>query len=88
MNLTEEFRAWQAKQAARWRPAGEVLRTLRRMRRFGWSWGRNTRCKYIDIRIDMRSGLCYLMDRDGKFITLAQLQWQYSHVTPNPPEDA
>lgn len=85
MSLTDSFNAMIAKRAAQWRPATEVLRALRRMRRSGWNWGRNFRCKYIDVRIDTRSGRCFVMDRDGKFITLDQLAWQYSKETPEPP---
>ena len=41
-----------------------------------WSWARNSRCKYIGIRIDMRDGHCMITDRDGKAITWEQLEYQ------------
>lgn len=85
MSLTSDFNEHIAALAARWRPPAEVLRALSAMRRSGWSWTRNTRCKYVDVRIDTRSGRCFVMDRDGKFITLDQLAWQYSKATPEPP---
>ncbi len=44
-----------------------------------WSWCQNTRCKYVTLRIDMRDGGFVLTDRDGKRISLKQLQWQVSH---------
>jgi hypothetical protein len=30
-----------------------------------WLWGLNTRCKYVELRVDMRSGHCIIRDRDG-----------------------
>lgn len=41
-----------------------------------WSWARNSRCKYISLRIDMRSGDCIIKDSDGEVITLEQLKYQ------------
>jgi hypothetical protein len=52
-----------------------------------WTWGRNTRCKYVDLRIDMRDGGCIIRDREGRRITPAQLAWQWSREQPNPPEE-
>lgn len=45
-----------------------------------WSWARNTECKYIDIRIDMRDGGFIFMDRTGQRINLDQLKWQYKSL--------
>jgi len=42
-----------------------------------WRWSRNTKCKYVTIRIDMRDGMCLLMDRDGERISLEELAFQY-----------
>jgi hypothetical protein len=42
-----------------------------------WSWTRNTRCKYVDIKLDTRRGAYALHDRDGKPITYEELRWQY-----------
>lgn len=42
-----------------------------------WSWYKNQRCKYIDIRIDMRNGGHTIRDRNGERISLDQLKWQY-----------
>lgn len=42
-----------------------------------WTWAKNNRCKYINIRIDMRDGGFVLLNRDGERISLKQLQWQY-----------
>jgi hypothetical protein len=42
-----------------------------------WSWTKNSECKYIDIRIDMRDGGFILRNRDGKRIELKDLKFQY-----------
>ena len=41
-----------------------------------WTWIRNSKCKYVDIRIDMRDGAFVLRDRDGNRISLKQLAEQ------------
>lgn len=42
-----------------------------------WSWARNMRCKYINIRIDMRDGGFVLLNRDRERISTKDLQYQY-----------
>jgi hypothetical protein len=42
-----------------------------------WCWTRNTRCKYISLRIDMRDGKCILLDRNDEVLTLDELKFQY-----------
>ena len=42
-----------------------------------WLWWRNSRCKYINVRIDMRSGNCIITDNDGKRIGPAELRHQF-----------
>lgn len=39
-----------------------------------WTWIRNSRCKYISIKIDMRDGAFIITDRSGKRITFDQLK--------------
>lgn len=41
-----------------------------------WSWARNTSCKYVELRIDMRDGGFVLTNREGR-ISLPMLEWQY-----------
>jgi len=41
-----------------------------------WHWSKNTRCKYIQIYLDTRDGLCTIKDRYGKYITLDELIFQ------------
>ena len=42
-----------------------------------WSWVANSRCKYIELRIDMRDGGCIIKDRKGNRISPAELNYQY-----------
>ncbi len=42
-----------------------------------WMWWRNTKCKYISIRIDMRDGHCVLRDRDDNIISIEGLKEQH-----------
>jgi len=38
-----------------------------------WSWSVNSRCKYIDIRIDMRDGSAVIKDVYGNRMTTEEL---------------
>lgn len=43
-----------------------------------WQWYRNTRCKYVTLKIDTRSGAYQILDRDGIEITFEELERQFS----------
>jgi len=60
-----------------WIPVTSVIKILKSLKTKGWCWSRNSKCKYIEIRIDMRDQNCILKDRDGNFITLKQLEEQF-----------
>lgn len=42
-----------------------------------WEWFANNRCKYVGVRVDMRTGHCTLTDREGLPITFEELEYQY-----------
>lgn len=42
-----------------------------------WLWWMNSRCKYINVRIDMRSGDCLITDNHGQRIGPAELRHQF-----------
>lgn len=42
-----------------------------------WTWVRNWDCKYIELRIDMRSGHCIIKNKNGDRISPEQLEYQY-----------
>lgn len=44
-----------------------------------WQWPYNSRCKYVTITVDMRSGICALSDRHNKEIKLEELLKQHSN---------
>ena len=41
-----------------------------------WEWWRNSNCKYLNIRLDMRDGKCLISDRNGKPLTVDKLREQ------------
>jgi hypothetical protein len=41
-----------------------------------WVWFKNSRCKYISLKFDMRDGAFIILDRDSKRITLEELKEQ------------
>lgn len=61
-----------------WDHVKDVWAVLGRVSDGSWVWFRNTRCKYIDVRIDMRSGNCIIKDNDGNRINPSDLAYQYS----------
>lgn len=54
----------------------EVLNVIDDMQVNDWYWFRNMKCKYIDLRIDMRSGHFILCNRDGERIDIEDLKRQ------------
>jgi len=60
-----------------WSDLNDVIRIVNASAHGSWSWTRNARCKYIELRIDMRDGKCLIRNRDGLTITLGELQRQY-----------
>ncbi len=59
-----------------WFPLADILPTLKAVEEGLWKRYRNSRCKYVELRIDMRDLTCLIRDRDGKFINLHQLTVQ------------
>lgn len=49
-----------------------------------WSWHRNSRAKYVTLKIDTRSGAYKILDRDENEITLEQLEFQIGRDQPPP----
>ena len=43
----------------------------------------NTKCKYINLRIDMRDGHCLIFDKDNNPIELEDLLFQYRDLSHN-----
>jgi hypothetical protein len=68
-----------------WDHVDDVLAVIERMRSGEWYWGSNSRCKYIELRIDTRDGGCILRDRESVRITPAQLAKQLGDLGRMPP---
>ncbi len=59
-----------------WDHFGDILPTLKTISHGDWYWGANSRCKYIEIRIDTRDGGCILYDRNRVRISPEQFAFQ------------
>lgn len=59
-----------------WDSLADVLPVLKAASKGDWSWMNNGRCKYIELRIDMRDGGCIVRDRDGNRIDIETLKHQ------------
>lgn len=66
-----------------WDHINDFLRVMERARKREWSWAMNTKCKYVELRVDMRTGHCIIKDREGNRIDPADLAFQYGEETPN-----
>lgn len=85
-------------QSNTWDHFGAILPTLKAISRGDWYWGANSRCKYIEIRLDTRDGGCLLFDRERVRISPEQFAhqsyggfkmdpWPATGLThPSPPE--
>lgn len=59
-----------------WDHFGPVLKVLKKASQGKWTWTQNTQCKYIDLRIDMRTGHCILKNRNGDRINIEDFEKQ------------
>lgn len=57
-----------------WVPIGDLFEIINNP---DWAWSLNTRCKYLNIRLDTRTHHCIVEDRNGVPITLDELRYQY-----------
>ena len=60
-----------------WIAFSQITEVVNSSLKGNWDWFRNSRCKYINLRIDMRDGNCLIKDRDEELITLEQLRYQF-----------
>jgi len=57
----------------KWESVTDVLNIIKDPR---WWWSRNSRCKYITLRIDTRDQHCLITNNEGDAITLKDLARQ------------
>ncbi len=55
----------------------EITKFFNKVRNSHWQWYRNMNCKYIWILVDFTNHTGKLQTRQGKNITLEQLNYQY-----------
>lgn len=61
-----------------WVPLKNVTKVLDEIKNNPeWSWARNSTCKYIEIKIDMRTQDCIIFNRENKKILPNQIKYQY-----------
>lgn len=60
-----------------WDKFAVVTETIAKSLSGEWLWWRNSRCKYINVRIDMRSGDCIITDNQGQRIGPSELRHQF-----------
>lgn len=60
-----------------WISIDEVTKIIELARQDNWLWFRNSRCKYLNLRVDMRDGSCLIKDRDGNPISIDELRHQF-----------
>lgn len=81
----EDLTLEQKRAANVWDHVDDAMAVIELARAGKWSPYENMRCKYIELRIDMRDGGCLIKDKDGNRIDPTQLRKQLSgHMHGNP----
>lgn len=60
-----------------WDRLEDFLEILRAAKRGAWVWWRNSKFKYVNIRVDMRDGRCVFIDDDKKRVDINDIRYQY-----------
>jgi len=77
LKITDKDALLEEIEANIWDDSEEVFSTIRNLLNVRtWWWSRNSKCKYVSVRIDMRDGNCILSDRNGKRISVEDLKYQ------------
>ena len=66
-----------------WDSIEDFLKVLRSARAGKWHWYENPQCKYVELRVDMRTGACLIRNRDGQRIDPKDLARQWSDKPAN-----
>lgn len=69
-----------------WDSIDDFIAVLDQMRAGNWKWYANTKCKYVELRVDMRDGGCVIKDRNGNRIDPKDLAWQVPNAGIQPSE--
>ena len=60
-----------------WDHINDFLEVYKKSKQGNWIWWKNNKCKYVELRIDMRNGDCIIRDRDGRRINPKDLEYQF-----------
>lgn len=63
-----------------WDNIDDFIKVLELMRDNKWNWAQNSRCKYVNLRVDMRDGGCIIKDKNGVRIAPKTLEYQYKYI--------
>lgn len=66
-----------------WDYFDDFLKVYKLIKNGEWVWYKNHKCKYVELRIDMRDGGCIIRDREGNRINPEDLEFQYPSEAPN-----
>jgi len=61
-----------------WDKIEDFANVYKKMRNGDWSWIYNSKCKYVELRVDMRNGGCIISDRSGTRIDPKDLEYQFN----------
>jgi hypothetical protein len=65
-----------------WDSLRDFLEVAKKMQAGEWNWYRNSKCKYVELRVDMRTLHCIIKDRNGNRIDPKDLAYQYDDPRP------
>ena len=61
-----------------WDSIDDFIAVLNEAMAGNWHWFSNPKCKYVELRVDMRTGGCIIRDRYGNRIDPKDLAFQKS----------
>lgn len=61
---------------AKWYPIEAIVEVVNAMRQKEWTYVKNTPCKSLEIKLDMKNGMCRIKDRTGKLLTIEEFMRQ------------
>lgn len=59
-----------------WDHLSDFVKVWNKLKTGEWHWYKNSKCKYVELRIDMRTGHCIIRDREGNRINPEDLAYQ------------
>lgn len=66
-----------------WDSIDDFMRVMEAAKAGNWAWYKNSKCKYVELRVDMRDGGCIIKDRHGNRIDPNELARQIGDEAPS-----